>query len=63
MRTVIIGDIHGSYRELIKLLVEDGFDKYADRLINLGDMMDRGKDSYGVFGFFREMKSEMGRRE
>lgn len=62
MRTIIIGDIHGCYRELVKLLEKVKFDRKADRLISLGDLMDRGTQSYEVFDFFRHLKTETGDR-
>ncbi len=62
MRTIIIGDIHGCYRELTKLLEKVKFDKERDQLISLGDLMDRGKQSYEVYNFFRLLKKEMGER-
>lgn len=43
MRTIIIGDIHGCYRELVKLLEKVEFDKKTYRLISLGDLMDRDR--------------------
>lgn len=60
MRTIIIGDIHGCYRELTKLLEKVAFDKEADRLIALGDLMDRGRQPYEVYDFFRHIKAETG---
>lgn len=62
MRTIIIGDIHGCYRELTKLLEKVEFNKKEDRLISLGDLMDRGEQSYEVFDLFRQLKAEMGER-
>lgn len=62
MRTIIIGDIHGCYQELVKLLEKVNYDKKADRLISLGDLMDRGKQSYEVFDLFRSLKKEVGDR-
>lgn len=58
MRTIVIGDIHGCYQELLKLLEKVKFNKNEDRLISLGDLMDRGKYSYEVFDFFRQLKNE-----
>lgn len=62
MRTIIVGDIHGCYRELVKLLDKVKFDTSSDRIISLGDLMDRGKQSYEVFDFFRHLRAEMGDR-
>ena len=38
------------------------FDKSCDRLINLGDTIDRGPKIYEVFEFLRALKEEMGDR-
>ncbi len=60
MKTVIIGDVHGSYDALTRLISKAGFDEEADRLINIGDMMDRGAKPYEVFCFFKQKKETMG---
>jgi serine/threonine protein phosphatase 1 len=50
-RTVVIGDIHGCYRELLDLLeacaVADG-----DRVVSVGDLVDRGPSSLEVCDWF-----------
>ena len=60
MRTVVISDIHGCYdelKELIMVLEEKGeYNKSIDRLIFLGDYIDRGKDSRLVVKFIRELQ-------
>ncbi len=48
MRTIIIGDIHGCYKEFLSLLKKVGYKRKKDRLILLGDLMDRGPCSYEV---------------
>lgn len=59
MRTIVIGDIHGCIRELkslIKKLIKDG--EYVldeDRLIFLGDYIDRGDDSRAVVDYVRDL--------
>lgn len=54
MRTIAIGDVHGYLGELRDLL-----DKLAlssdDRLVFLGDLIDRGPDSPGVVKLVREL--------
>ena len=40
-----MGDIHGHFDELQALLAEVGFDPAKDRLIGVGDLVDRGPDS------------------
>ncbi len=59
MRTVIIGDVHGSYDALTRIISKVGFDEENDRLINIGDMMDRGAAPRKVFLFFKEKKEAM----
>jgi len=49
MRTIIVGDIHGSFDEWECLMETVHFNSADDRLILIGDLMDRGKDSYKVF--------------
>lgn len=60
MRTIAIGDIHGCYDELIDMITvleEDGkYHKDTDRLIFLGDYIDRGKDSNKVVKYIRELQ-------
>ncbi len=46
MNTWAIGDIHGSYTELMELygkMQKEGFDPKEDKLIFLGDYVDGGK--------------------
>ena len=54
-RTIIVGDIHGCYKELKKLLKKVSFHEDEDWLISLGDLMDRGRQSYEVFDFFENL--------
>ena len=44
-RTLAIGDIHGYWRHLEKLLEFINYNKNTDRLIFLGDYIDRGENS------------------
>ena len=52
-RTIVVGDIHGCFDELVKLLELVGFGK-EDGLISVGDMLDRGPKSWKVCEFFKE---------
>jgi serine/threonine protein phosphatase 1 len=54
-RTLVIGDIHGMYEELIRVLEYAGV-KDSDRLIFLGDYINRGKQSREVIDFLLEVK-------
>jgi serine/threonine protein phosphatase 1 len=44
-RDFVVGDIHGMFKHLIKLLADAGFDGETDRLFSVGDLVDRGPDS------------------
>lgn len=44
-RDFVVGDIHGAFDLLDKALEEVGFDPAKDRLISVGDLIDRGKNS------------------
>lgn len=45
-RDFIVGDLHGCYEELLRCLEDQSFDPIADRLISVGDLIDRGPDSH-----------------
>ena len=62
MKTIVVTDIHGCLEELESVLAQAGFDSEADKLICLGDLMDRGPYSFGVFDRFRSLKRKMGER-
>ena len=57
LRLLTISDIHGRFEEFQKLLKFANYHN-SDYLINLGDMIDRGKDSYKVVEWFREMNKK-----
>jgi hypothetical protein len=42
VRTIVIGDVHGCLEEFLDLLVKVGHRPHEDRVILLGDLMDRG---------------------
>jgi len=64
-RTIIIGDVHGCIDEFNELIHKLSYDKKTDRLILLGDLIDRGPDSVAVVRRAREMDLEcvMGNHE
>lgn len=62
MRTIVIGDIHGCFREFQALLQKVKFDRESDRLILLGDVIDRGPDSALVLQECQILKRDMGER-
>ena len=48
-RDFIIGDLHGCLSQLNELLAHVGFNPTTDRLFSVGDLIDRGPDSFGCF--------------
>lgn len=55
MSTYIIGDVHGCYRELQRLLEKIKFQPQRDRLIFVGDLINRGSDSLQVLRLIRSL--------
>ena len=60
MRTIVVGDTHGCYNEL-KTLIESlekkgEYNKKRDKLIFLGDYIDRGTDSRLVIKYIRNLQ-------
>jgi len=64
-RTIIVGDIHGCLEEFDELLRTLSFEQEKDRLVLLGDLVDRGPDPVGVVRRARELQAEsvMGNHE
>lgn len=62
MKTIVIGDVHGCYNELKTLITnlkESGeYNKDEDKLVFLGDYIDRGKDSRLVIKFIKSLQEE-----
>ena len=56
MRIIVISDIHGSFYTMKKLLDEVKFNREHDKLICLGDMCDRGKNTKLVWEFFYNLQ-------
>lgn len=54
MRTIVIGDVHGCYRELMQLLEKLKYQDGTDTLIFAGDLVDRGPESAQVVRWVRE---------
>jgi diadenosine tetraphosphatase ApaH/serine/threonine PP2A family protein phosphatase len=57
-RTILIGDIHGCFDELMALLKKINFNKEQDRLILLGDIINKGPKSVEVIFFAKENNIE-----
>lgn len=50
----VIGDLHGSLSALENLMKNVNFNKESDRIISVGDLVDRGPDSVGCLSLIRE---------
>ena len=59
MRIILIGDVHGCGAALNALLAKLKF-RSGDTVVMLGDLFDRGPDSYGVFRTVLELDREYG---
>jgi hypothetical protein len=57
-RTIIIGDVHGCYQELVQLIDKINYQPKTDRLIFIGDLINKGPESKKVFDLFRELDAE-----
>lgn len=51
MRTIVVGDVHGCLEELQELLRVCHYHSLKDRLVFLGDLIDRGPFPLGVIEF------------
>ena len=59
-KTIIIGDIHGCSGALDILLTHVNPRHGQDRLIFLGDLFDRGPDSFGVLKKIKQLAESFG---
>jgi len=57
-RTLAIGDIHGCYEKLVKLLSNIDYNPGEDLLIFVGDYIDRGTESYLTIQLIKECVSK-----
>ncbi len=53
-RDFVVGDLHGCLPDLIDILREVDFDPSKDRLLSVGDLADRGPDSWGCLALLAE---------
>jgi hypothetical protein len=53
-RDFVVGDLHGSLSALVNLLAGVNFNPEIDRLISVGDLVDRGPDSLGCLDLIDE---------
>lgn len=52
-RDFVVGDIHGNF-DLLEIFISDvSFDKTNDRLISVGDIIDRGPDSLAALDYLQ----------
>jgi hypothetical protein len=58
-RTFVIGDVHGCLDELQDLLERIGYVHGSDRLVFVGDLIDRGPNPLGVFRLVFGLGSEV----
>lgn len=49
-----VGDIHGCYEQLMEALAKIKFNANTDRLISVGDLVDRGPDSVKCLNLLKE---------
>jgi serine/threonine protein phosphatase 1 len=57
-KIIVIGDIHGCYDEFIELLDAVKFNGKTEKLILLGDYIDRGENSYKVIKKVQELQEK-----
>ncbi|KAJ9105804.1 hypothetical protein QFC19_003372 [Naganishia cerealis] len=53
-RLIFIGDIHGSFRPLKKLMKKLSFDPSHDKLIHVGDVIAKGPEPHAVLDYLRK---------
>jgi serine/threonine protein phosphatase 1 len=53
-RDYVVGDIHGEFAQLERVLESLGFDPGRDRLFSVGDLIDRGADSPAALAWLRK---------
>jgi serine/threonine protein phosphatase 1 len=51
-RFLVVGDVHGQMDMVMRLVRLTGYDPFVDRMIALGDLVDRGPDSADVLRWF-----------
>lgn len=58
MRTLVVGDIHGKLKLFNRLLEAMNYEAGKDKLILIGDLVDRGEESRGVVARAIELQKE-----
>ena len=59
-KTIIIGDVHGCLIETKELLLKCNYDPLKDRVLFLGDLIDRGPDVKGVLDLAISIQKSQG---
>ncbi|WP_308911225.1 metallophosphoesterase [Pseudokordiimonas caeni] len=54
-RDFLLGDLHGMVDELTAAMQAAGFDRSRDRIISVGDLIDRGPDNLAALRLTREL--------
>lgn len=58
-RTIVVGDVHGCFDELQDLLQACGYRPASDRLIFVGDLINKGPKSHETLKFVRENRLDV----
>lgn len=58
MAEYVIGDIHGEIDKLKTIIEKINYDSTQDKLIFVGDYVDRGADSYEVYKYIKKLDNE-----
>jgi len=56
--TFIVGDVHGCFNELMLLLKKAGYSPKEHRLILVGDLINKGPDSFKTLNWVRKTETE-----
>lgn len=60
MKTFVIGDVHGCFKELKGLIDGMGIKLGTDRLVLLGDYIDRGEGEHEVLDYIKKLRGRYG---
>lgn len=58
-RTLIVGDVHGCIEELKEVLEKAEYNKSRDRLISVGDVINKGPESKACLEYLESQSAEM----